>query len=242
MTPADNVLYFNLNRKNIDIRLCLKNGYTTLRTAWVWSKANPSLNSMKKSFDSEFPGEDFHLDIFKRKGGIHCDGVGSTNYRYALAMLAQDIYDIPFRRNSYRIAIKRDPIKRFLSTLEYLEKVKNHERYSANEKKHYIDLTNLDITNVNHIIECLDNGKLRDEHFFPQSYFMGHRDQYHKVYDIQDLNILLQEIESWGVVMDLKLSDLKENSSPYKHKITLTPEQEARIIKLYAQDYANGWY
>lgn len=242
MTPADNVYYFNTpNKRKIDIRLCLKNGYTSLRTAWTWSKANPMLAFMKKDLDSSCGG-DFHEWILETKGGIHSHGLGSTQNRYKQVMTDQDIFDIPFRRNSYRIAIKRNPIKRFLSTLEYLEKAKNHEHYRYYSHKNYIDLTNLDINNINFIIECLENGKIKDEHFFPQSYFMGHKDQYHKVYDIQDLNLLLQEIESWGVVKNLKISNLKENTSSYKEKITLTPQQEMRIIKLYAQDYANGWY
>jgi len=242
MTPADNVYYFDPPKRKIDIRLCLKNGYTSLRTAWVWSEVNPMVPLFKQEWDIPIHGNDIYADILKRKGGIHCDGIGSTRQRYKQSMMMQDIFDIPFRRNSHRIAIKRDPVKRFLSTFEYLKKARNHKDYGTIAIKDYIDLSYMDNDNVDYIIECLENGKLKDEHFFPQSYFMGHRDQYHKVYDIQDLSVLLQEINSWGVIKNQKVADLKQNTSEYKQKIILTPEQEARIIKLYAQDYANGWY
>lgn len=241
MTPSDNVYYFNFAGKKVDIRLCLKNGYTSIRTAWVWSNGNPVKKRYKEILDPKHNG-DYYQYILDTKNGIHCDGVGSTKIRYSEAMTLQDIFDIPFRKNSFRIAVKRDPVKRFLSAVQYLDSAKNHKHYRFDPNKYYIDLTNLDITNINFIIESLENGRLKDEHFFPQSYFMGHKDQYHKVYDIKDLNYLLEYIESFGIEKNLKISNLKENPSSYKQKIILTPEQEARIIKLYAQDYANGWY
>ena len=241
MTPSDNVYYFNFSDKKVDIRVCLKNGYTSIRTAWVWSDGNLNKRYFKKAWDNKFGG-DYYQHIIDTKNGVHCDGVGATNWRYPEAMKHQDIFDIPFRKNSFRIAVKRDPVKRFLSAVQYLDSAKNHKHYKSETHKHYIDLTNLDITNTNFIIESLENGRLKDEHFFPQSYFLGHKDQYHKVYDIKDLNYLLEYIESFGIEKNLKISNLKENPSSYKQKIILTPEQEVRIIKLYAQGYANGWY
>jgi hypothetical protein len=215
VTPADNILYFN---NDIDIRICLKNGYTTLRAVWTCCY-DPSFYKISKNNIT----------------------TPSTLYRYNQAMLKQDIWDQPFRRGSYRIAIKRDPVQRFISAMSYLDEVKIEPNF-ANDKKSYIDLTNVNKNDINSVLDAFDNQTLRDEHFFSQSYFMGHPDQYDKVYDITEMAELL----SWLTKKcnpKYPITDIWQNKTKNTDsRIELTDSQTLRIIKLYAKDYANGWY
>ena len=215
MTPADNILYFN---DDIDIRICLKNAYTTLRTVWASCYC-----------------EDFYT------GTIKTVNVPAAYDRYHWAMQKQDLWDQPFRRGSYRIAVKRDPVQRFISAVSYLDNVKLEPRYNSN-KKSYIDLTSVNKDDIDSVLDAFDNQTLRDEHFFTQSYFMGHPNDYDKVYDITEMSELL----SW-LTRKCKpkkpIENLWENkTNDTSNRIELTQEQTIRIIKLYAKDYANGWY
>ena len=215
MTPADNVLYFN---DDIDIRLCLKNGYTTLRHAWL-TKYDP-------------------IYLEKLNGGqINSP---SSSERYNMVMLKMDVWDQPFRRGSYRIAIKRDPIERFMSAIYYLEQTKlyYHHKYV---KKNYIDLTQVDSKNINAVLDAFDNQLLRDEHFFSQSYFMGHPNDYDKVYYLHQMPELLEWLER-KIKCKTSFKGIWRNQNPSLDKVKLTHEQQMRIIKMYAKDYANGWY
>ena len=215
MTPADNILYFN---NDIDIRLCLKNGYTTLKAVW----------SIKND-----------IEYYKQKPNKLQSP--SAVDRYHWAMQKQDIWDQPFRKGSYRIAIKRDPIERFISAVSYLDSVKVEPNFLAN-KKSYIDLTSVNKEDINSILDAFDNQTLRDEHFFSQSYFMGHPDQYDKVYYLHHMQDLLQWLEK-KIKPELPLTGLWKNKTQGSDsRVVLTDAQQMRIIKMYAKDYANGWY
>ena len=215
MTPADNILYFN---DDIDVRLCLKNGYTSLRGAYLSCYDPDYIAGRWNKIDSPCAYD-----------------------RYHWAMQKQDLWDQPFRRGSYRIAVKRDPVQRFISAVSYLDSVKLEPRYDGN-KKSYIDLTNVKKDDIDSVLDAFDNQTLRDEHFFSQSYFMGHPNQYDKVYDITELPELL----SW-LTKKCKpkkpIEKLWENKTKdTSNRIELTDKQTMRIIKMYAKDYANGWY
>lgn len=222
MTPTDNVLYFN---KDIDVRLCLKNGFTSLRGLF---------SSIYKDYIIE--NYDIKTHHIGPKGEILHHAVG-TDFRYHQAMIYQDIWDIPFRRGSYRIAVKRDPLERFLSTITYLDKVK---KYDANNpwKKLYIQLDDINKSDIDKVLDAFDNQTLRDEHFFSQTYFMGHPNDYDKVYYLHELDELIKWLCK---KCNYPYSPIKLNKSkdPYPE---LTSEQQLRIIKMYAKDYANGWY
>ena len=215
MTPADNVMYFN---NDIDIRLCLKNGYTTLKAVW----------SIKHD-----------LDYYKKYPFRSDQPIAKDRYHWAMAK--QDIWDQPFRRGSYRIAIKRDPVERFISAVSYLDSAKLEHNF-LNIKKSYIDLTNVNKEDIDCVLDAFENQTLRDEHFFSQSYFMGHPDQYDKVYYLHEMKDLLQWLEK-KIKPELPLTDLWRNKTQgTDSRITLTDAQQMRIIKMYAKDYANGWY
>lgn len=221
MTPADNVYYFG---PDIDVRLCLKNAYTTIRTAWV----------------SYCPRITQDQLVFNAKGQLFHDGWGGTMSRYEDIYRQQDLWDIPFRYGSERIAIKRDPVKRFISAVSYLDQIKINPTHDFH-KKSYIDLTNVTIDDIDNILNALETHQLRDEHFFTQSWFLGDKNQYDRIYDITEVDKLLEYLES-RVTMKVPVQGLWKNKTKGTDKrIELTKDQEIRVIKLYAKDYANGW-
>lgn len=221
MTPADNVYYFG---PDIDVRLCLKNAYTTLRTAWV----------------AYHPAIDTKTFLFNKEGQLFHDGYGGTQSRYEDIMRQQDLWDIPFRYGTERIAVKRDPVKRFISAVSYLDQIKIAENHMEN-KKSYIDLTEVTIDDIDHILDALEKHHLRDEHFFTQSWFLGDKNQYDRIYDITEVNKLLEYLDS-KVTMRAPVKNLWKNKTKGTDKrIELTKDQEIRVVKLYAKDYANGW-
>ena len=75
-----------------------------------------------------------------------------------------------------------------------------------------------------------------------QTYFMGHPNDYNKVYDITEMSELL----SWLTKKcnpKKPIDHLWENKTKdTSDRIELTDKQTIRIIKMYARDYANGWY
>ena len=221
MTPADNVYYFG---PNIDVRLCLKNAYTTIRTAWV-------------AYNPNIPVKEF---VFNGQGQLFHDGWGGTTNRYHDIMKQQDVWDIPFRYGTERICVKRDPVKRFISAVSYLDQIKLQSNHIAN-KKQYIDLSEVTSDDIDHIIQALKDHKLRDEHFFSQSYFLGDKNQYDRIYDITEVNKLLEYLDS-KVTMRVPVKGLWKNKTKGTAKrIELTKDQEIEVVKLYARDYANGW-
>tara|TARA_R110000868_G_scaffold282471_3_gene542748 strand:+ start:1768 stop:2457 length:690 start_codon:yes stop_codon:yes gene_type:complete len=228
LTPADNVFYFN---NDIDLRVCLKNAYTTMRTAWLWCGKT----------DLRFKDEDYQ-EILHRYTGH--SGHGSSPSRYRECMKYQDIWNIPFRRGSYKIAIRRDPVERFKSAVSHLNRTRIHKDYSSEEGKEYIDLTHVTIDDIDKVLDAMDNQLIRDEHFFSQTYFMGMPNDYDKIYNLNEVGDLLKWVQKkcpprLGVdITSLWANKTKDTES----RITLTPEQTMRVIKFYAKDYANGWY
>lgn len=92
ISPANNILYFP---NNLDIRICPKNGMTTLKEA------------LKRCIG--------RLDY---EGDKH--DTGTISFR--LNQIKKHSYgpEQPFRKGSTRIAVKRDPVERFTSACEYL--------------------------------------------------------------------------------------------------------------------------
>jgi hypothetical protein len=207
MTPADNVYYFG---SKVDVRLCLKNGYTTLRTAWVAQNMN-------------IPDDEL---IFNKSGELTHNGFGGTTARIHRIMKQQDLWDMPFRYGTERITVKRDPVQRFISAVSYLEQVKLMDQ---SHNKNYIDLTKVDSKDIDAVIGGLE------------SWFLGDKNQYDKIYDITEMKELLQYL-STKVKMRVPVENLWKNRTKQTDKrITLTKDQEIRVVKLYAKDYANGW-
>lgn len=238
----NNVLYFN---NDIDIRLCTKNGSSTLTSAWSAIYNKPTTQ----------------LDLLCR------------------CMKNQDLFNPPFRPGSYRIAIKRDPIERFLSAAFMIKlktwpkkpyenwndilkdliyntwSLKSDETWNdilkdlisntwsqRSYETQHDNLKNLiDLHNFDKTIENLESNKIKDDHFFSQTLQMGHVNEYDKIYYVHELPTLLQWLKT-KCKTQAKITTLWSNRNEIDYKnILLSDQQKLRIMKLYADDYANGW-
>jgi len=203
MSPADNVLYFP---NNIDVRLCPKNGMSTL-----------------KELQRLYRGVDFHIGRVDRLTKVRTHG---------------DQFDIPFRKNSYRIAVRRDPIDRFLSACEYI--VANH---ASHIRQGRIDELPTLSHEIDEVITSIETGQVKNNHFYTQSWYMGKPEDYDMVVYINELDRLLPFINqscNLGFTGDeLEIHDNKTTLKMYNSALSDT--QRDRIKELYKKDYLNGW-
>lgn len=133
-----------------------------------------------------------------------------------------------FRPNSMKIAVSRDPVERAVSAIKYNYKMK------------------LRILNPSHkqIVDSLDAMELRDDsHFFSQTFYMGNYDQYDEVYQLKNLNKLIDTLlkESSYFTDDYPFYSRNVSTSTITAK-DLPSHTVKRIESLYSMDYENGWY
>ena len=202
MSPFDNVLYFS---NNIDVRLCPKNGMSSLK------------------------------EVFRLYKG-HKEYVGRS-YRYNRVKEEGSQFDLPFRKNSFRIAVRRDPLDRFKSACEYIMR----ERVE-HIKQGRTDLPEISL-DIEDVIQSLEIGSLRNNHFYTQTWYMGNPGDYDMVVHIDELDKLINFIdEACELNLPSEQLDIKMNQSKLKlYNDGLTRIQQLRVKKLYEKDYKNGW-
>jgi len=124
------------------------------------------------------------------------------------------------RSDSIKVAIKRDPLERFISALAWY-----NYKYGDIKKtvqKETVDLALLKTPN--------------DIHFFPQSAFYGDDiSKYDHVIYPSELRNLILEITS------VDLGPLHKGQTTLEYEVP-TEEQITMIKKLYQMDYENGYY
>lgn len=148
-----------------------------------------------------------------------------------------DQFDIPFRRGSYRIAVKRDPIGRFKSACEYI--VRNRELYLSEGRM--LEATKLEGV-LDDILDKIEKGGLRNNHFYTQTWYMGNPRDYDLVVPLDELPslmILLNEICELGLNREALI--IHDNQTKVKIYSDMTHMQQRRVKKLYKVDYENGW-
>ena len=195
---AYRTLYFeNL----VDVRLCKKNGSTTLRRIWAQLYYNA----------------DFLCTVYTRKS------LYEENSKLGLI----ENHEYLFRKGSYRIAVKRDPVKRALSTAKYI-------------LKNGLEIVDPSIDMIEELI--VNASEKVDHHFLPQTYWLGSALDYDEVYDMNDLNKLIRWLEK-DYPYKGRVFDVYSNVS--SKKITpddLSPKTIERIRDMYEVDYKNGWF
>lgn len=216
-------LYFD---NNIDVRLCAKNGCTTLKhLRFLMDGKDPK--TLQQILDDEK-----HLEEILSLSRYGVNQRKRSHDRYdRLAQLDHVTkHSFQFRKDSYRIAVKRDPIERAISSATYV-----FSRFTG----HYNP-------NLNDIINILNNFRIHENnHYMPQFMYMGSPKMYDEVYDIKDLNKLT------GYLIknkDEKTSFYPEffnghkNASANKFTRDDLPHKTIERIKhIYAIDYALGW-
>ena len=199
MGREDNILYFP---NNIDVRMCPKNGMSTLKEA------------------------------YRRVKDLRTDE--SLSSRVNNVSMKCDMFDIPFRKGSYRIAVRRDPIDRFKSACEFIMDARS---YYIKEGK-FLPEIGLELDQV---IDDLEQGKYRDNHFYTQTYYMGIPQDFDMVYHIDELPKLLAFLQD-ATETDRDLTGLHENKTKLKlYNGAIDPEHMTKLRNFYLKDYINGW-
>jgi len=147
-------------------------------------------------------------------------------------------FDIPFRKDSFRLAVRRDPIDRFKSACEYI--VANRARHIRSGRGNELPPLDMDIGKV---ITSIEDGSVKNNHFYTQSWYMGSPEDYDIVVHISELDRLLVLINE---ASDLKLPEkslnIHDNASTMKvYNGLMSEEQIARIHTLYEIDFKRGW-
>ena len=152
-----------------------------------------------------------------------------------------DYMNIPFRRNSFKVAIKRDPVERFISAVTYMQKQIPDDVYKVtrllSETVDYRKLT------LEEILIGVEEGWINDIHLVPQFYYFGKYNQYDKVYSLEETGDFIK------FLINYKPHPVLNNNKRYLniHLNKTTPIEissylKNRIKKLYEQDYDEGWY
>jgi hypothetical protein len=193
--------------------LCHKNGNTTLKS--IWSQLYYNV-------------EDYHLTI-PRRLELQKKNKLSSNI---------DIDRYEFRKDSYRIAVKRDPIERALSAAK---EAIGASFYVYDPSIDIIEefFLNFDL-NVEKYI--LSNSIEFNYHFLSQTFSMGVASDYDKVYDIRDLDKLVRWLEETSDY-PYKITNNHLNKSKSALVVSdLSQQVIDKLYKTYEIDYKNGWF
>jgi len=227
VTPVNNIAYFNLEKpgRKYDVRLCTKNGCTTLKSAYIL--ANFDIKKPPKGAE-----ERIMMDYWWSSWHIRSGKLASS-------------IEPPFRNRSIRIAVKRDPVDRFLSACSFLFKQKFiYKNKRAIEKFPAIndDLISIDTT-VSDIIDLLKTRKIHDDaHFYSQSFFLGSIKDYDLIVDLKDLTKFLKKLEKEINPISSFKDIWYNNTSDINRYDNVTDNEVDQIKDLYKRDYKNGWY
>jgi hypothetical protein len=258
MFNHDNIWYFP---GNVDVRSCPKNASASLKQFWI------------EYIGTHFPEMDIKNKFLESAENKF---KGSTSsYRWQQVLQNCDFFDMPFRRNSIRFAIKRDPLERFKSAVEMLQtEVIAKKRQGIPRTSHLYpdDKVYRYYDSVKKLLDDLEDNKLFDAHFLPQTYFLGNKDTYSYIYDTKDFEIFqkhvltINDIEwnsrRWYIHKNISNNTPKEDferisefttkaryirTTPLygKLKVVITKRMTdvdiKRIMKIYEEDYDNGW-
>lgn len=207
MFNHDNIYYFP---ENIDVRSCPKNASASLK------------QFHKQVTDTIFPGNS--LMELKRQSLIEKNNGGSLSYRWKKILEEADHFDLPFRKKSIRMAIKRDPVERFKSAVEMLQGQEYHnDDYNTirktglyPESKHYRLYES-----VTELLNDLEEGKITDMHLWTQTFYLGDKKQYDYIYDVdhfkdfQNHVLWLNDI-SWHEKKWYAHLNISTNTAPYE--------------------------
>lgn len=228
-----NILYFP---NNIDVRLCPKNATVSLKSAYNLCYRVPS-------------------EIYNPDGSTK-PGYSSVDEPHRKRHVDKDSYwvDFPYRKNTTRIAVVRDPVKRFMSACNYYirqqaryaDKIYDKEWYDINHTSQgrgdpiYPEIVS---KTVRGIIELLEKRNIFDSHFYSQTHFLGHPDDYDMVFDINNISELFLYLnENCNPKNPIPFLRHNTSDSFKSFSSTLTPEDIELIKEFYSKDYKRGWY
>jgi len=182
----DNVFYFNGYRKElIDFRTCPKNASTTIKELYI---------------KSLHPEELYNYENY-RKTRAH----EPLNWRQRLIWFYADQFNMPFRKNSIRFAIRRNPIDRFKSAVEMLQAQSKIKKIDPDINVDGFDKSYKGYSSVKEVLDKLELNEIVNAHFWTQTYYMGHPSQYDYVYDISEMSACLVHLDNFISPIDHQL-------------------------------------
>lgn len=229
------VIYFTNNVSPlVDFCICAKNGCTSIKSYYSWTKDHNWIHTYKSDdpyilklieIGAVNENDKNHLNDFVY---YHHQSVKRVNRVRLWLNEETTTFKNFFRKNSVRVAIKRDPIQRFLSG--YMQ-VWQQTGFGAFRQHNY---------NIDQIIDLLENKQYWNEHLETQTFWMGTPDQYHKIFNLEQTRECILYINK---VLKFKSipPEIHSMKSIY-NKPTLTRQQVDKIENLYSIDYENGWY
>jgi len=182
----DNIFYFNGYRKEfIDFRTCPKNGSTSIKELYLKTLS---------------PKELYNYENYV-KTSTH----EPLNWRQRLIWFYADQFDMPFRKNSIRFAIRRDPLDRFKSAVEMLQAQSKIAKVDPDINVDGFDKSYKGYSSVKEVLDKLESNEIVNAHFWTQTYYMGHPSQYDYVYDISEMGACLTHVTNFVSLRDLQL-------------------------------------
>ena len=212
-----NVLYFGAE---IDFRIIPKNCSSTLKVMWTELYNLPYQKTDSKNPHGYFPHA--QTEFFRRKRFVDANGG-------------------MWRDNTLKFVVKRDPVERWLSAINFAIQMKEYGRYG----EFLLDWLDKDITDIardqrTQGIDTIEQFGLTE--LYSQRWCGGDIEQYDHVFDIKEFDkckALMEEI------LQEDLPDIHATVSKHKSKWKLSDltEQTISDIKvLYKKDYDYGWY
>lgn len=225
MTPTDNVLYFP---NNIDVRICPKNGMSTLKWALMYA-----------------------VDVDISSSNPQSLLIGTKNWRTDQIKKYGYRDELPYRKDSIRVTSCRDPIKRFMSACEYIktEWVKSAELFNIQDidknQEDFERLSDIDMLpdNIDEVIDMVWKGEIMNSHFYTQTYYLGSRSQYDSIFNMEHFTDYLSYIRVRSKTPK-KIDRLHTNRTSglyYGGVDSLTNNQKKLIMRIYEEDYDYGW-
>ena len=140
---------------------------------------------------------------------------------------------IPNYENRLKIAVKRDPVDRFISALNFDHFIWGYGKFEKTMRC------------PNTMDEVFQSGWFdfmfkHNKHYFPQTFYLGESKDYDLVFDINSLKNLVQFLNQ---IYDSDYSIPNINSSvKYFRKEMLSQQQLELVKERYNLDYHNGWF
>lgn len=171
---------------------------------------------------------------------------GDAEYYYEQRNVYARLDDWGYSYSAFRrfegydtICIKRDPVSRFISC--FADKVSREKHIPNCTVEELLD--NFDEILARHNME---HPSMRGSgisflryHFLPQTYHLGEdRNYYTEIVDTSEISTKLRSFlqDRWNI----ELPDIHSRKQTVA-KPTLSPEYEAKVRKMYADDYKWGW-
>ena len=222
---ADNNCYYFYD--DLDFRICPKNATSSIKKVIEYSVQDRCSDDLMPNLNSK-------LLVQNDRPMLNFARIISVN-------MHMDYMNIPFRQNSFKVAIKRDPVERFISAVSYLQKQTPDVIYKTtrllSKTVDYREHT------LEEILTGVEEGWVNDIHLVPQFYYFGKYDQYDKVYSLGKTRDFIKFLINYK--QNPVLNDNKRYLNIHLNRTTpieISSSLEKRIKKLYERDYDEGWY